>query len=309
MTAEWLDPAEITAAPALQARAALSTETIAEYAQAMRDSEEYPFPAVIVIDDGQTKWLADGFHRHAAAASIGIALLCEVRDGTKRDALRAAISANAGHGLRRTNADKRRAVELALADEEIARLSTAEIARLCGVSRPMVETARQDATVASSERMGADGKLYPARRESESTSVEYDEDGPASEITGTEGTSRAERAAPQTPRAAPDEMQSYKVATDLTADEIERLTVESTHLADALADLAGRLRLFGVTDKEPQRIKKLIAACELAGASSTSEQIESWFAHLGSLLSACVPHVSTQMRFHARHEAQQEAAE
>jgi len=63
------------------------------------------------------------------------------------------------HGLRRTNADKRRAVEIAL--REFPNLSSAELARVCAVSHTLVDKVRpQPATVAGSEaRLGADGKI------------------------------------------------------------------------------------------------------------------------------------------------------
>lgn len=52
-----------------QARAATSPEAIAEYADDMREGQR--FPPIIVFLDGNTYWLADGFHRVAAAELAG----------------------------------------------------------------------------------------------------------------------------------------------------------------------------------------------------------------------------------------------
>ena len=53
------------------------------------------------------------------------------------------VGANTEHGLRRTNADKRRAVETLLRDEEWSQWSDREIARRCGVGADMVGDARR----------------------------------------------------------------------------------------------------------------------------------------------------------------------
>jgi hypothetical protein len=63
--------------------------------------------------------LSDGFHRVFAPRKAGLTeIAAEVRPGTQRDALVFDISANSVHGLARSNADKRHAVALVLADSE-----------------------------------------------------------------------------------------------------------------------------------------------------------------------------------------------
>ena len=108
---------QITIDAHIQMRTALDDDVIDEYAEAMEAGAV--FPPVVVFFDGDTHWLSDGFHRYHAAGRAGrTILLAEQRDGTRRDALLYACSANASHGLRRTNADKRKAVTTLLADEE-----------------------------------------------------------------------------------------------------------------------------------------------------------------------------------------------
>src|SRR5262249_22111176 len=96
---------------------------------------------------------------------------CEIRTGGYIDALKYSLGANAGYGLRRTNADKRHAVELAL--KELRGYSNVAIAELCCVSDPFVGKVKagleqdQVLTVRTSESdrvTGKDGKSYPATK-------------------------------------------------------------------------------------------------------------------------------------------------
>ena len=131
-----------------QMRAQLDAATVAEYADTMTASGWGAFPPIIAYYDGSDYWLADGFHRLAAARSIAnfsdALIPADVRSGTRRDAILHAAGANASHGLRRTNADKRRAVETLLRDEEWAKWSNGEIARRCAVSDVFVGKVRDD---------------------------------------------------------------------------------------------------------------------------------------------------------------------
>jgi len=128
-----------------QMRAGLNAETVGEYMQTLRDSDQaWPFPPVTVYYDGENYWLGDGFHRVAAARQTGRtgSIPAEIRAGTRRDAVLYAAGANANHGLRRTNADKRQAVETLLRDEEWAKWSDSEIARRCAVDHKTVSNVR-----------------------------------------------------------------------------------------------------------------------------------------------------------------------
>lgn len=124
-----------------QPRVTLDPAVIAEYADLMAGGVE--FPPVIVFDDGQDAWLADGFHRVAAARQAGsVDILAEIRPGTRRDAVLYAVGANATHGLRRTNDDKRRAVLTLLNDPEWTQWSDRAIARQCRVDHKTVARMR-----------------------------------------------------------------------------------------------------------------------------------------------------------------------
>lgn len=132
---------EICADQRAQPRESLKTEITETYAAEMASGKE--FPPLVVFHDGETYWLADGFHRRYAAINTGIAELpCEVHRGGLRDAILYSCGANADHGYRRTNEDKRRAVMRLLEDDEWRQWSDREIARQCRVDQSMVSRYR-----------------------------------------------------------------------------------------------------------------------------------------------------------------------
>ena len=149
---------EIILALGTQVRAKIDEGTVENYTDEMKEPNA-KFPPVVIYHDGAKYILADGFHRLLAARKNGYSeVMAEVRKGTKTDALKFALSANATHGLRRTNADKRRSVELALS--EWPNLSSAEISRICAVSHTFVDEVRRQVQPATDAacRIGADGK-------------------------------------------------------------------------------------------------------------------------------------------------------
>jgi hypothetical protein len=85
--------------------------------------------------------VVDGFCRVMAATAAGKSRVpCEVHQGSFNDALRAACGANASHGLRRTNADKKRAATIAI--QNFPDLSSRELAEICGVSHAYIQSMR-----------------------------------------------------------------------------------------------------------------------------------------------------------------------
>jgi protein gp37 len=145
-----------------QPRAEISNEVVQDYAQDMLQGAK--FPAVVVFYDGAAYWLADGFHRVAAAKVARLAEIdADVRQGSLEDAKWYSYSVNQSHGLRRTNADKQRAVEAALAHPYAAKNSGEQIARHCGVSPMTVSRYRNSNNVrdTSTERVATrNGATY-----------------------------------------------------------------------------------------------------------------------------------------------------
>lgn len=146
-----------------QSRAELDQSALTAYAEEMGQGN--PLPPVEVYFDGTAYWLADGFHRHAAARQArrtNIEAL--VHQGTQRDAILHSVGANSTHGVRRSNADKRRAVEKLLRDPEWVQWSDREIARRTHVDAKTVGTLRRELAATaeipqSAQRMGADGRV------------------------------------------------------------------------------------------------------------------------------------------------------
>lgn len=192
--------AEINVDPELQARCNINEDAVADYAEAMEREDR--LPPIVVFFDGQLYWLADGFHRLRAHERIGRThIACQVQEGSRDDAAWYALGANRPNGMRLNNADKARAVSLALRLHP--ERSNSLIARHIGVSDKTVAKRRDELTSGSeipnlTARVGADGKAYPAAKppaepppsiddDDLPPSVDVDTPGPASEV-ATDGT-------------------------------------------------------------------------------------------------------------------------
>jgi hypothetical protein len=129
----------------LQSRASIDSATVEDYAQV----PDKDFPPIVVFAetvelDSELLWMGDGWHRYLAAAKRGQKdILCDIRPGTRRDALLFSCGANATHGLHRTVADKRRAVQRLLSDPEWVTWTNSSIAEAAAVSAPFVLSMRK----------------------------------------------------------------------------------------------------------------------------------------------------------------------
>lgn len=128
-----------------QSRAQIDPDVVAEYAEAYRALTM--LPPLLVIFDGESYWLADGFHRLHALLEVDVdEAPVELRQGTRRDAVLTSCGVNATHGLRRSSEDKRRAVEVLLRDPEWSTWSDREIGRRCAVDHKLVGRIRGELT-------------------------------------------------------------------------------------------------------------------------------------------------------------------
>jgi len=128
----------------LQSRASLDQDYINELAELISGGVELP-PIVVFRDDTEesTCHLADGFHRlHAHFSAKKLTIKVKYIKGTRDDAMWHAAGANKAHGLRRTNADKRKAVAMAIRTKP--NLSDAAIAEHVGVHRNTVLEIRHE---------------------------------------------------------------------------------------------------------------------------------------------------------------------
>ena len=150
-----------------QMRVEMSDQTIADYAEELIAGTV--FPPVIVYYDGEAYWLADGFHRVEAARKVERETIeAEIREGSDRDAILHGIGANARHGLRRTQADKRHAVEALLRDPGWSKWSDRHIGKVANVDHKTVGKIRRevlggeipsDRTVLFKDRQGNDAEM------------------------------------------------------------------------------------------------------------------------------------------------------
>lgn len=129
-----------------QARAVLNPEAVQEYADIYREGE-VNLPALsVVLVDGQHV-LIDGFHRLAGArqADHGFIRVEVVERECDDDRARWLASAvNQGHGVRRTNADKRQAVKLAIGSAIGEEQSLRVIAEHVGVHHSFVAKVKSE---------------------------------------------------------------------------------------------------------------------------------------------------------------------
>lgn len=109
-----------------QSRARLNLEKVREYAAAMQQGDQ--FPPAIAYYDGTDYWVADGFHRLAAAEMNGtVEFPIEVRQGVSRDAVLYSFGANHRHGLLTSTDERRQSVENMLRDQEWRKWSNRRI--------------------------------------------------------------------------------------------------------------------------------------------------------------------------------------
>jgi len=152
---------DIIAEVDVQSRVGLNNDFIDEYAEDLELGAE--FPSVDVFYDGTYYFLTDGFHRYGAYKKVGKeSISANIHHGTRRDAMLFSVGVNVKHGIRRTNADKQRAVRKLLDDEEWAKMSDGEIAKHCAVSQSFVSKLRRGLTQNGAEspsiRKGGDGR-------------------------------------------------------------------------------------------------------------------------------------------------------
>src|SRR6266436_354338 len=95
----------------------LRQDVIDEYREGVQRGDS--FPAVVVVFDGSMYYLVDGYHRYYAHRLEQREIIeAEIHQGSRRDARLFSAATNQRHGLRRTNTDKWKAVQILLADAE-----------------------------------------------------------------------------------------------------------------------------------------------------------------------------------------------
>lgn len=162
-----IDPKKIRIDLGTQVRKANCDATIAEYAEAMEAGAKFPPPTVFYDRVNDLYILADGFLRLASHLQVcpQEPIIIEQYHGTVEDARWYGIGANKSHGLKRTNEDKRNAVEMAFLHQNSYGLSDRRIAAYIGVGYDLVSRTRKRLTEEkrlpeSGSRVGRDGRIY-----------------------------------------------------------------------------------------------------------------------------------------------------
>ena len=229
-----------------QPREKISQEVVQEYMDLLNDGAE--FPPITVFYDGTSRWLADGFHRYFAHKRAGrLEIEVDQQSGSLRDAVLWSVGANSDHGIRRTNADKRKAVMTLLDDLEWSDWSDREIAKHCNVSYATVSRIKKSLQIEKSEkkftRNGKEHKIDTANI------------GPKTKQ--------------ETPPAPPEQ----------DHDAMKELAVAHTELAEVVVRLQDRLALKAM-DASPE--EKEAAALSLAELRALTKQQEAEIAALRS---------------------------
>ena len=145
-----------------QPRDGMSEDVVTDYVAALADGVQ--FPPVDVMFDGTHYWLFDGFHRVETYLRSGrTAISARCYNGTLEEAQWRSYAANKNHGLRRSTADKERAIRAALRHAKAPGLSNVAIARHLGVDDKTVAKYRAEMVSTSeipksNERTGTDGR-------------------------------------------------------------------------------------------------------------------------------------------------------
>jgi hypothetical protein len=139
-----------------QSRAATSAATVAEYAEAIKEGAEFP-PPVLYRDEDGNYWPGDGHHTILGYQRAGRdEVPSRVRSGTQRDAILHSVAANAKHGLKRSNADKRHAIEIMLDDPEWSQWTERQMAKACNVSHTLVANIKRERYSTTVDEQDAD---------------------------------------------------------------------------------------------------------------------------------------------------------
>lgn len=159
-----LDEIDIAHSPVV--RAEFRPEVADEYAEQYLDKKnKMPLPVLFkdpTMKEPYVYLIGDGLHRIRAMQKVGLKLhMFEIMEGSRAECVKYALGSNIGHGIRRTNADKRHCVTLAL--QEFRGVSNGVIADYCAVGVDLVadvlkELLTTGAIPKAEKTVGLDGK-------------------------------------------------------------------------------------------------------------------------------------------------------
>lgn len=166
--------------PELKVRVETDEATAKEYYDAMETEDDLKkFPKPTVYFDGCRYMLVDGHHRYLAATWRKHEMMeFIVINGTRDEAILAAVKLNLTNGLRFNEGDWEKIVSVIASKEQWKDWSNRKLAEELKCSEITVRRYRPDPAgatgVAPEKRMGKDGKMYPvkARKKEEAVVTE-----------------------------------------------------------------------------------------------------------------------------------------
>jgi len=229
-----------------QMRATMSEEAIDQYAEEMADGKKFD-PVTVVEVESVGLVLAEGFHRVEATKRAGLTSIdANIIKGTLRDVKEHAYGANSAHGVRQTNADKRKKVMKALADPDFSGFRTTDYAAMCQVTERFINKIRHEmspkpGTVPTLENsLEVQKQISPPAGESDGT-------GTAEAPAGGEPESAAQ--SPGTATAGGENSALSKAAAADTEPSAEELDEAEAYIAAARDNLA----LMMLNSEDPKK--------------------------------------------------------
>ena len=207
-----------------QSRKKIDTKKVTEYAELMK--EGITFRPIVVFFDGETYWLADGFHRVSAYKSNGeLEVTAIVNEGGQREAFIYAIGANNdGRGLSMTMEENRNNIIILLTDDEWSKWSDERIAQVVHTSRKTVYRIRK--------KLERQGEVKPKK-----TTTYVDKHGKEREMNVSKSTGTAESSEEES--EAEDDGKPQITAEEAEAmqmtDTVNQLAEENEKLKQQLA--------------------------------------------------------------------------
>lgn len=134
---QWIDLNDITFDEQYQMRENIPpSNDYCEMLKACAD-DVWPFTPLVVASVSGKLFMIEGFTRSKAAKDAGKGkVFGSIVECTKAEAFKLALGANSDHGFRRTNADKRKAVRIAIG--QWPGFTASKIAEICKVSHTYV---------------------------------------------------------------------------------------------------------------------------------------------------------------------------
>lgn len=245
--------AEIRIDGGTQSRVEINQQVVEDYAEAIKAGIR--FPEISLFFDGAIYWLVDGFHRfHAHRIAGKKSIDAESRSGTQREAVLYSVGANSDHGLRRSNADKRKAVGILLADAEWSKWSDNAIAEQCNVSNHLVGEMRrailENSKIEPVRKVERNGKIY------EQNTANIGKKSDAQDSSGAGSSAKAQESCAPDPKKPLWPIPGQKGALADVPDDMPSDVEIMEGLEKTIREQAAMIEAYEADDKQAELVKQ-----------------------------------------------------